>query len=789
MTLVPRSTRRTLAAAVAALAVAGVAVLGIAAGAAGAAAEPTRRATPSASVTTDPTVTGSSRTSGSTGSTGRSSTAGPSTPRSGSTSATPPTDPTSTDPRATDPTPTIQPDRTPPVVVATVRGDQGGGGWYIGDVRITWSVTDAESKITGATGCDKVLMTTDAVARSITCTARSAGGSAETTVIINRDTTPPTILCPVDAKRTQGSVASLEASVVDGASGPAVPTVSIAVPTAALGTVALRLSTADIAGNRASVRCAAEVIPDTSAPVIGEPSIEGPLGNNGWFVGDVTVSFPVSEPDSTLLSVVGCGPEVVATDGTSVTCTATSNGGTSTRTATVARDATGPVIACPTAPSIVQGVTRSLTATVSDPVSGPAALSVSGTMPSGATGPASITLSASDLAGNISSVECGYLVVSDPTPPIIEASIQGPTSSPASSPASSPVSSPVSRSVPLAASGPWYTGPVSVSFAVREDQSVLLSQSGCGTTVVDTDTAGQVITCTATSFGGAQTRSVTVALDATAPVVSCPATPVFVQGSAGKVSATFSDATSGPVALGADPEVDTSSALGLQSVVVSTRDAAGNVGSGTCSYRVIADETTPVIVPTIEGTSVTPGWYIGPVTVSFSVSDPDSPVTGTEGCAKVTVDADTISQVVAVCRATSFGGVSELPITISRDSVAPVLTCLSMRFVQGTAGKATASASDATSGVASESVSQTADTSTPGERTVILSSTDRAGNTSSQRCTYEVVEPKTVSATKLSSTGSDVTPMVLAGVVLALAGSLMTITARRRAHRQSRHRS
>jgi hypothetical protein len=93
------------------------------------------------------------------------------------------------------------------------------------------------------------------------------------------------------------------------------------------------------------------------------------------------------------------------------------------------------------------------------------------------------------------------------------------------------------------------------------------------------------------------------------------------------------------------------------------------------------------------------------------------------------------------------------------------------------------------SGVQSESVSQTADTSTPGVREVTLSSTDRAGNKSSQLCTYDVVERKTVAATKLSGTGSNIAPMVLGGIVLALAGTMLAIIARRRAARSlSRHR-
>lgn len=775
--MVPRHTRRPLAAAFAALAAAGLAVLAIAGTAAGAADRET--GSPTAATSTAVPETTASTTSAST--TSASTTSSSATASSSTTSSTTSSTSTSTSALPT-PTPTgstTDLDTTAPVIVATVLGDQGVNGWYIGDVLITWSVTDPESKVTDTTGCDKTLIHGGAIARVVTCTATSAGGIDNAQVTINQDTTPPTIVCPVGVQLVQGSAGSLVASVVDEQSGPAEPTVTVPVPTDVLGVVAVSVSASDIAGNVSSSICEVLVILDTSAPVIGDPVITGPLGDNGWFTGDVTVTFDVQESDSTVLSKVGCGPEVVATDNADavVTCTAVSYGGTSIRTATVARDATGPVIACPTAPSIIQGSTRSLSAAVSDAVSGPAVSSVSGSLPSLVLGPASIALSASDLAGNSSTVDCGYLVIPDTSAPAIAASIQGQVGTSLIS----------GGPIPQASESPWYIGPVSVSFAVTEGESTVLSQSGCGPTVVTTDTTGQVLTCTVTSYGGPFTRSVVVALDTTPPVVTCGPLPVYVQGSGGTVSATFSDATSGPTSLGTTQDVDTT-VLGPSSLAITTRDAAGNVGSGDCPYRVIPDDTKPIIIPTIQGTTGTSGWYTGPVTVSFAVSDPNSPVTDIEGCDSITVTADITAQVVAVCRATSFGGTAVQPVTISLDSLTPVITCLPMRFVQGIAGRVTANATDATSGVTSALVAQAADTSTPGNRAIMLTSTDRAGNTASQRCTYEVVEPHTVSATKLSQTGSDSTVMVLGGIAVALAGSLLAIAARARARAHARHR-
>lgn len=84
---------------------------------------------------------------------------------------------------------------------------------------------------------------------------------------------------------------------------------------------------------------------DTTPPVIS-PQISGSSGNNGWFVSDVTVSWTVTDPDSAITSTAGCAAATVTTNtaGTTFTCTATSAGGTDSRSVTVGRDATPPAI-------------------------------------------------------------------------------------------------------------------------------------------------------------------------------------------------------------------------------------------------------------------------------------------------------------------------------------------------------------------------------------------------------------------------------------------------------------
>jgi hypothetical protein len=82
---------------------------------------------------------------------------------------------------------------------------------------------------------------------------------------------------------------------------------------------------------------------DTTAPVI-TPNISGTLGNNGWYVSDVTVSWTVTDNESSISSNSGCDSTTINVDtaGTTLTCTATSAGGTETKSVTIKRDATPP---------------------------------------------------------------------------------------------------------------------------------------------------------------------------------------------------------------------------------------------------------------------------------------------------------------------------------------------------------------------------------------------------------------------------------------------------------------
>src|SRR5690242_1452599 len=111
--------------------------------------------------------------------------------------------------------------------------------------------------------------------------------------------------------------------------------------------VALGLAAAFLAPGRAAARS----IPQDSTPPIVTYSIDGTLGNNGWYTGSasgpfIVVHWSVSDPDSPILSTTGCEPAIRVDDpdtGSTLTCSATSDGGTTTVTTKLLKvDATAP---------------------------------------------------------------------------------------------------------------------------------------------------------------------------------------------------------------------------------------------------------------------------------------------------------------------------------------------------------------------------------------------------------------------------------------------------------------
>lgn len=252
-------------------------------------------------------------------------------------------------------------DTSAPVIVPSVTGTLGDNGWYIGDVTVSWTVTDAESAITSTTGCATSTLSSDSIGAGFVCTATSAGGTASQSVTVKRDTVlPETAITASPSDPSDSADASFAFGGSDDTAGVAsfecaLDTSAFAACTSAQvytglaeGSHTFQVRSVDAAGLADDTPATYTWIVDTddTAPVI-VPVVVGVLGDNGWYVGDVSIGWSVSDAESTVSSTSGCDAVVLAADtaGTSYTCTATSIGGTASETVTVKRDATAPVIA------------------------------------------------------------------------------------------------------------------------------------------------------------------------------------------------------------------------------------------------------------------------------------------------------------------------------------------------------------------------------------------------------------------------------------------------------------
>jgi hypothetical protein len=191
-------------------------------------------------------------------------------------------------------------------------------------------------------------------------------------------------------------------------------------------------------------------------------------------------------------------------------------------------------------------------------------------------------------------------------------------------------------------------------------------------------------------------------------------------------------------------DVTVSGATGPGTVTLAAKggaavDAAGNSSNPSPAAASVtlegpADSTAPSISANVAGMQGSSSWYVDDVTVSWTVTDGESPITSQTGCATQTLTTDT-SGTTFTCSATSGGGSASSSVTIKRDATAPVV-------FGGTPDRApdsgdwynapvtvTFTGADATSGISS-CTSTTYSGPDVGLTTERGSCTDRAGNTS-----------------------------------------------------------
>ncbi len=154
---------------------------------------------------------------------------------------------------------------------------------------------------------------------------------------------------------------------------------------------------------------------DYTPPVVA-PSVYGTLGSSGWYRSNVSISWSVVDPESAILTRVGCANATLSTNtvGRTYTCTATSAGlgGPTTKSVTVKRDVGLPTITCGVTPTFtLTQYPAYVSGTVNDAISGPASPSVTGLVNTSTLGLQYASLVAFDRAGNQRTKQCPYKVV------------------------------------------------------------------------------------------------------------------------------------------------------------------------------------------------------------------------------------------------------------------------------------------------------------------------------------------------------------------------------------------
>ena len=325
-------------------------------------------------------------------------------------------------------------DRTPPTAKATTTPAPNTAGWNNTNVTVSFTGTDSLTGSGVASCTPNIVIGVEGagVNASGTCTDVAGNVSAAATATLNIDKTAPTatISSPVNgASISAGTVIAASYSCSDNLSGvPAtqcVGTVANGTPidTTGSGVKTFTVVPTDLAGNTGAPAAASYTVTtgtgDTTPPVI-QPVVTGTLGNNGWYTSKVTLTWLVTDPESAIKSINGCGATSVINDtiGKSFTCTATSGGGTSSVSVTIKKDANAPNIRIqvPREEESVYHLHQVVDASYScsDAVSGVA--SCTGTVPSGSpldtstTGIKTLTVNAVDNAGNAKSASARYRV-------------------------------------------------------------------------------------------------------------------------------------------------------------------------------------------------------------------------------------------------------------------------------------------------------------------------------------------------------------------------------------------
>ncbi|QNW98816.1 BapA prefix-like domain-containing protein [Acinetobacter seifertii] len=616
---------------------------------------------------------------------------------------------------------------------------------------------------------------------TVTVTATDPAGNVGTTnAVVTVDTTAPVValndvLSNDSTPALTGTVTDPSATVVvtvDGVNYPATNngdgTWTLAdntLPVLADGPHTVTVTATDPAGNVGTGSAVLTV--DTTAPnapVIDPINATNPVTGTAEPGSTVKVTFP----DGSTATVVA-GPDGKwtvpnpgdLTDGQTVTATATDPAGNPSLPGSAVVDAVAPTVAVTTA--LTNDSTPALTGTVNDPtakvvvtvdgVNYPATNNGDGTwtladntLPTLTDGPHTITVTATDPAGNVGTTNA--VVTVDTTAP------------------NAPVIDPINASNPVTGTAePGST--VKVTFPDGSTATVVAGPDGKWTVPNPGDlTDGQTVTATATDPAGNPSLPGSAVVDAVAPTVavttaltndSTPALTGTVNDPTAKVVVTvdgvnYSATNNGDGTWTLADNTLPVLADGPHTVTVTATDPAGNVGTGSAVLTV--DTTAPVVAlndvlsndstPALTGTVTDPTatvvvtvdgvnypatnngdgtWTLadntlpvladGPHTITVTATDP----AGNVGTGSAVLTVDTTAPVVALNDVLSNDSTPALTGTVTDPTATVVVTVDGVNYSATNNGDGTWTLADNTLPVLAD-----------GPHTITVTATDPAGN-------------------------------------------------------------
>jgi len=478
--------------------------------------------------------------------------------------------------------------------------------------------------------------------------------------MVPADTTPPTITATPDRAPNGATWYNADVKYTftctdnDGGSGvntcPAEKTVSTEGKDQSF-----TVEATDKAGNKGSLTVSSINI-DKTKPIITAGAPTGQAGENGWYLGDVSVTFTCAD---NLSGVVAC-PRAKTTTGegtglainSGVVKDLAGNEAASVSGGTYNVDKTNPTITGaadrdPNAAGWYNAAVK-VTFTCGDAISGVASCTPEKTLDEGAN--QSVTGTVTDKAGRTTPVPATVSGINiDTTKPTL-------------------------TFTRTAANGAgWNNSDVTVTFGCDDNLSAVASCAG--STVVTKEGADQTVTGTATDKAGNQAslKVENINIDKTAPVIKGSRTPGANSygWNNGDVTVSFacSDALSGSASCTA-PIILSDEGAG-QSATGTVTDKAGNSATDKVE-NINIDRTAPTIALSTRTAANAAGWNKTDVTATFAC---DGGISGMVSCEPVTVSTEGKDQSVTRTVQDKAGNSASLKVSdINIDKTAPTFS-------------------------------------------------------------------------------------------------------------------